>query len=282
MNCNDCLSQLELYILGELEPSDAESVSRHLDSGCVSCREALQAFDESIDCLIEATPLVSPRSATWDRVAAAIDASQGDGSQGDAGESERHAFQVNRVIVERVYVESAIGLLAIACGFGLMLFTLRATLDGPLSRPNDHDLAARTGVVPGTRSPSTVFRDSSPSESSNEESKLVSFREPDAPTQVAGSMFVDMNAKQLHVSVKLDGSYGYQFWFVTNDGEWVEGGSLNELTPSIFGNVLDIPVLQSPIAYTVITFVRDDRAAPSRPDIAVVSDGVVDFGRRAL
>ncbi|TWU46646.1 anti-sigma factor [Rubripirellula reticaptiva] len=274
MNCDFCQQRLELYVLGELDPSVAQSIAEHLEGGCVACGEEFAGLNESIDCLIEDTELRSPESSTWEKVAAAIESDQPPG-----GLSHEVANQVGLAMSSRFTAKQiAAGVLAVACGFGLMLLTLRATIDPALDDRAASDLASADPSPPlkSDLAGEAAFKKSLDS------TQLVSFREPNQPGRATGSMVVDFDARQLHVHVEMRDTHDYTLWFVTTSGEWISGGRLDHLSNNHYGKVIDIPVTKSPIAHTAIAIESSDATRSFERNVALVSDTISGLKGKSL
>ncbi|MGB7325935.1 MAG: hypothetical protein WBD31_13755 [Rubripirellula sp.] len=270
MNCDFCQQRLELYVLGELDPSVSRSIAEHLDGGCVSCGEELSALNESIDCLIEDADLRSPTNSTWDKVAAAIESDRPPvGGRNEVGLQTSSGFDARQI---------AAGFLAIACGFGLMLLTLRSTIDRSSVAKSANDVAA-TDQSENNRSD---LAGEPAFQKSLDSTQLVSFREPNRPEQSAGSMVIDFNTMQLHVHVEMQDPRDYAFWFVTTSGEWISGGRLDHLGSSHYGKIIDVPATDSPIAHTAIAVDSRDATRSLERDVALVSDAISGLKGKSL
>ncbi|TWU46158.1 hypothetical protein Poly51_55530 [Rubripirellula tenax] len=272
MNCDECQKRLDLYVLGDLDPSATDSVTEHLQTGCVACCEQLALIVDSIDCLIESAELMSPPTDTWNRIADSLDSDESPLANLHNADGHAQLRQPSQIDLKQV----AFGLLAIACGFALMMLTLRTLIDRPASNAIDQPLANRDGR---THLPSNQFGDPSPTNVQNS-LRQVSFREPSQSRHVAGSMFIDFEARQIHVHVHMQKPHHYVVWFITVDDEWIPGGQLDSLDDDNYGKVLNIPTTDRPIVYAAITI--ESANVKSERDIALVSDKVNDLMGKSL
>ncbi len=164
------------------------------------------------------------------------------------------------------------GMLAVACGFGLVMLTLKATMNAPIqSKSANHSAGSLQAQLPSQTAPANQ----SPSQ-------LVSFHERNRPENVAGSMVVDLDAGQIHVNVQMREPGQYTFWFVTQTNQWISGGPLDRQGGDHYGKVLDIPASDDPIAYTAITLDSFSPATSAGRDVALLSDAVSGLSRRSL
>lgn len=267
MNCNFCQERLELYILGELDPSVARGISDHLESGCEACDAEMRAFSESLECLIESTETISPRGPTWDLIAAAI-------------ESDQSPLMGSTVLkapapsTDSTFRPILLGLLATACGFVITMLTLRAFIDRTIPTSALVDERVASGVGGSIPEPSDWAVDSASRDQDESSSQLVSFHEPNQSRHIAGAMVVDVHSAQIHVHVQMNEPRDYSLWFITKGNQWIFGGELERLVDDFYGSVLDIPKTDEPIVYAVITIGQADDVNSAGRDVALVSDSV--------
>lgn len=275
MNCNFCQERLELFILGELDPSVARGISDHLESGCEVCNGEMRAFNESLECLIESTQMSSPRGATWDQVAAAITSDRSP-LEAAASLNGRNSSADGRL---RLIVW---GLLATACGFLVTISALRATIDRSIPASVAVDGRGMSGAN-GSISGQTDWAVESASRDEIENfPQLVSFHKPNQSRHVAGGMVVDVDGAQIHVHVQMSDPRGYTLWFITDENQWIFGGQLERLVGDHYASILDIPETDEPIVYAVITVGQSKDANSAGRDVALVSEAVGDLSHRSL
>lgn len=275
MNCNFCQESLELYILGELDPSVARGVSDHLESGCAVCNGEMRAINDSLECLIESTEMISPRGATWDQVAAAI-ASDRSPMEATASLNERDPSY------DGGFRPVVLGLLATACGFLITMFALRATIDRSIPTSVTFDERGTSGSNEPNSGKTDWAVDPASRDQGENFTQLVSFHEPNQSRHVAGGMVVDVDGAQIHVHVKMSDPRGYSLWFITEEDHWIFGGKLERLDGDHYGSILDIPETDEPIVHAVIAVGQSDETDSAGRDIALVSDSVGDLSPRSL
>ncbi len=205
--------------------------------------------------------LTTAADSTWAKIEAAIDADQAPpfAVSSDALWFSSRPEHWN----DRPWI---VAVLALACGFALTLLTLRVAVERQAVDPHNRIVTDRLAPKPRVeigRLPKTEL-DSEP--------QLVSFRKPDQPQQVAGRMVFDLEAMQIHVSIEMLDDRHYAFWFVTQSGKWIPAGMLNRFGKNHYGNIVDVPKTDSPIAYTAISVEASDGVTSPGLDIALVSD----------
>lgn len=72
MECKECGSEMTALLDGELEPSRAAQVQRHIDA-CFPCSEEIAALREAASLIDRHHMELEPRTAAWNRVRARLD-----------------------------------------------------------------------------------------------------------------------------------------------------------------------------------------------------------------
>ncbi|WP_186774933.1 hypothetical protein [Allorhodopirellula solitaria] len=235
----------------------------------------MRALNESLECLIESTDMISPHGETWEQLAVAIESDQSP-MMGLAPQNDRR--QATGTKLQPI----KLGFLATACGFVIAMLTLQATLGRFLEPSVVHNEQTSSGLSGSIPKRSDWAVESAFEDQDENFPQLVSFHEPNQSRHVAGGMVVDIDGAQIHVHVQMKESRGYTLWFVTKDDRWVVGGPLKRLVGDHYGNVLDIPATEQPIVYAAITIGQVDDANSTGRDIALVSESVGDLSHRAL
>lgn len=109
----DCGGDVAAYVLGALEPEEAEAFREHLES-CVVCRDELVAFQEVVDLLPIGVPQHEAPTGLRQRV---LEAAQREPKPSSAGEPERHTRSLwGRLPVARpaLALASVVAVIAIA------------------------------------------------------------------------------------------------------------------------------------------------------------------------
>ncbi|MDA8745921.1 zf-HC2 domain-containing protein [Rubripirellula amarantea] len=277
MNCETCQRHLAQYVLGDLDPSVAYAVEEHIESGCVSCLSELTSIGNSVECLIEDSALKSPSDATWERLEEAIESDRLPESAGRSQVDRSSSLEETPSWLKHGFA----AMLAVACGFMIAIVGLNFVSLAPERTAGDfsadHPPTSPSNVPVGQFSDGAL-----PKSGDRPASHLVSFREPERLERVAGSMFFDTNAKQIHVHVEIPSGDSFTVWFVTEDQEWIEAGELDRLSSNHFGKVIDVPKTDSPIAYAAIVTTTDDPSLDPESAVALVSDTVGDAIRASL
>jgi len=98
---HDCGGDAGAYVLGALEPREAERFRRHLET-CDACRDEVAHLEQVTEKLPLAAPQLRPRSALKRRVMAEVRADRGKSRRGHS----------NRVLVRRSVLAGGLALLA--------------------------------------------------------------------------------------------------------------------------------------------------------------------------
>jgi anti-sigma-K factor RskA len=106
-------SELAAYMLGGLEPGEAEALERHLE-GCERCRNELRWLQPAIDVLPESLPQLEPPAALRERLMAQVRREAALAAAGAADRREQAAALRPWPRLRRFFLRPAVALTAIS------------------------------------------------------------------------------------------------------------------------------------------------------------------------
>lgn len=260
MNCELSRSLMCQYILGELDGDIACQVEDHLTSDQCDCKEAFADLNEVLEAsadeiLRNETVLRTPGDATWMQLAKSMEV-----------KSPIELSSARRA--DRTHLRSrtpwVIGITSIACGFLLPILIFRGFAANEFQKlAADPDRKQGQLVTPDELDSRELDKSELNvggfdrgllnSDQRAEPSTLVSIRETSSPEFTVGTIAVDAMARQYHFSIRLpDSVVSRQFdveqpltlkvWFITDMGERVLAGELQDRGQNLFASVLDAPL----------------------------------------